>query len=323
MSADVHRHRALRRHRRAVHVPGSPGRAGRRPAGDPPARRARRPPPAGSPSWRRSRAAGHHAVAFTQRGYSPGARIDDVAAFTMDKLAGDVLGVADALGIDTLRRGRPRRRRRRGVDPRAASTPTASTTVAIASVPHPAAFADAYRASKDERRRRPARPVRLHAPDRQPAPRADGGRCSCAGDGQVMRAMFAGLPEASVDEYVEVLGTPEGMRGVLDWYRAGALRRKPGSPQRHGRRLPGHRRSRRCTCGPTRTPPSGRPAPTPPSSTSPGPTGSSCSRASATGSPRPAAERFSEELLAHLAAHPAGSPAACRSAGSSGERPGA
>src|SRR3954463_5804619 len=44
--------------------------------------------------------AGHHAVAFTQRGYSPGARIDDVAAFTMDKLAGDVLGLADALGFD-------------------------------------------------------------------------------------------------------------------------------------------------------------------------------------------------------------------------------
>src|SRR4051795_9821397 len=45
-------------------------------------------------------AAGHHAVAFTQRGYSPGARIDDVAAFTMDNLTGDVLGVADELGFD-------------------------------------------------------------------------------------------------------------------------------------------------------------------------------------------------------------------------------
>ena len=39
--------------------------------------------------------------------------------------------------------------------------------------------------------------------------------------------------------------------------------------------------------------------------------------------PETAAERFNEELLAHLAAHPAGSPAACRSAGSSGQRPGA
>jgi pimeloyl-ACP methyl ester carboxylesterase len=41
--------------------------------------------------------AGYRAVAFTQRGYSPGARIDAVEAYTMDKLAGDVLGVADEL----------------------------------------------------------------------------------------------------------------------------------------------------------------------------------------------------------------------------------
>ncbi len=45
-------------------------------------------------------AAGRRAIAFTQRGYSPGARIDDVAAFTMDKLTGDVLGVADELGFE-------------------------------------------------------------------------------------------------------------------------------------------------------------------------------------------------------------------------------
>jgi pimeloyl-ACP methyl ester carboxylesterase len=41
-----------------------------------------------------------------------------------------------------------------------------------------------------------------------------------------MRMMFAGLPAAHVDEYVEVLGSPEAMRGVLDWYRAGSLPRE-------------------------------------------------------------------------------------------------
>ena len=44
--------------------------------------------------------AGHHAVAFDQRGYSPGARSDDITEFTMDKLVGDVLGIADVLGFD-------------------------------------------------------------------------------------------------------------------------------------------------------------------------------------------------------------------------------
>ena len=86
-------------------------------------------------------------MAFTQRGYSPGARIDDVAAFTMDKLAGDVLGVADALGFDTF-----------DVVGHDAGAGVAWTlggyhadrveTLTIASVPHPAAFADAYRSSK-------------------------------------------------------------------------------------------------------------------------------------------------------------------------------
>ena len=52
-------------------------------------------PPAPRPA-----AAGHRAIAFTQRGYSPGARFDDVEAYTLDKLVGDVLDVADTLGFD-------------------------------------------------------------------------------------------------------------------------------------------------------------------------------------------------------------------------------
>jgi pimeloyl-ACP methyl ester carboxylesterase len=93
-------------------------------------------------------AAGHHAVAFTQRGYSPGARVDDVAAFTMDKLASDVLGVADALGFDSF-----------DVVGHDAGAGVAWVlggyhadrveTLTIASVPHPAAFANAYRSKGD------------------------------------------------------------------------------------------------------------------------------------------------------------------------------
>ena len=41
-----------------------------------------------------------------------------------------------------------------------------------------------------------------------------------ANDHQLMRLLFAGLPEDSVQEYLEIVGTPEGMRGCLDWYRA-------------------------------------------------------------------------------------------------------
>lgn len=167
-------------------------------------------------------AAGYRGVAFTQRGYSPGARIDDVAAYTMDKLAGDVLGVADALGIgpfDVV-----------GHDAGAGVAWTLAayhadrvTTATILSVPHPAAFAGAYRSSKGD------------GDDSQHArsgymreivgrPRGEVEQLFLAQDGTLLRAMFAGLPEASVAEYLEVLGTPEAMRGVLDWYRAGALK---------------------------------------------------------------------------------------------------
>ena len=166
-------------------------------------------------------AAGYHAVAFTQRGYSPGARIDDVAAFTMDKLTGDVLGVADELGFGRFHVV--------GHDfgagvawSLAANHTDRVATVAIASVPHPAAFSAAYRsADKDDAGGQHARSGYIR--QIQTLPRGQMEQMFVAN----MRALYAGLPEASVDEYVETLGTVEAMTNVLDWYRAGALHREP------------------------------------------------------------------------------------------------
>jgi len=44
--------------------------------------------------------AGKRAVAFDQRGYSPGARLPEVSDYAIEALVGDVLAVADALGWD-------------------------------------------------------------------------------------------------------------------------------------------------------------------------------------------------------------------------------
>jgi pimeloyl-ACP methyl ester carboxylesterase len=174
-------------------------------------------------------AAGCRAVAFTQRGYSPDARIDDVAAFGMEKLAGDVLGVADALGFERF-----------DVVGHDAGAGVAWTlggfhahrvvTLNIASVPHPAAFADAYRASKhgdgvDDQHQRSGYMREINR-----LPRGEMEKLFLANGEQVLRALLAGLPEESVEEYVETVGTLEGMRGALDWYRAGALKREPGEP---------------------------------------------------------------------------------------------
>src|SRR3954469_15289780 len=45
-------------------------------------------------------AAGYRAVAPDQRGYSPGARPTEVEAYAVDHLVGDVVGIADALGVE-------------------------------------------------------------------------------------------------------------------------------------------------------------------------------------------------------------------------------
>src|SRR5207244_639881 len=55
-------------------------------------------------SWRNQlvalAVAGYRAVAPDQRGYSPGARPADVGEYRVERLVGDVLGFADALGVE-------------------------------------------------------------------------------------------------------------------------------------------------------------------------------------------------------------------------------
>lgn len=245
-------------------------------------------------------AAGHRAVAFTQRGYSPGARIDDVSAFTLDKLAADAIGVADVLGFDRF-----------DVVGHDAGAGVAWAlggfhaervrTLTIASVPHPAAFADAYRTSKDggggDQHARSG-----YMRDIVRRPRGEMEEMFLANDRQVMRMLFYGLPEASVAEYLEIVGTPEGMRGCLDWYRAGALPREPGAPNGLSSDFPD-------IAVPTLFVWSDQ-------DPAIGPAGAHATADHVTGPyrfvalegighwiPETAAQRFNEELLAHLAAH--------------------
>jgi pimeloyl-ACP methyl ester carboxylesterase len=245
-------------------------------------------------------AAGRRAVAFTQRGYSPGARVDDVGAFTLDALARDVLGVADVLGFDRF-----------DVVGHDAGAGVAWAlggyhadrvkTLTIASVPHPAAFADAYRSSKDgSAGDQHARSGYMRDIVRRP--RGEMEQLFLANDRQVMRALFHGLPESSVEEYLEIVGTPEGMRGCLDWYRAGSLPRAPGAPNGLSTEFP-------AITVPTLFVWSDQ-------DPALGPAGAHKTADHVTGPyrfvvledighwiPETAAERFNEELLAHLAAH--------------------
>jgi pimeloyl-ACP methyl ester carboxylesterase len=60
--------------------------------------------PATSAMWlpvmEAARARGYRVVAYDQRGYSPGARPDGIAAYTIDHPAADVLAIADAVGFE-------------------------------------------------------------------------------------------------------------------------------------------------------------------------------------------------------------------------------
>lgn len=176
--------------------------------------------PQTSLEWRHQLAAlagaGHRAVAFDQRGYSPGARPEEVADYDVACLAGDVVAVADALGaarVDLV-----------GHDwgavvawAVAALHPDRVRTLAAVSVPHPTAFAAALRDDPDQQRRSAYLAV-FRRPGLAEEALADGGAAG-------LRALFTatGLPPDAgdaVDEYVSVLLRPGALTAALNWYRA-------------------------------------------------------------------------------------------------------
>jgi len=173
--------------------------------------------------------AGYHAVAFDQRGYSPGARSEDIAEFTMDKLVGDVLAIADALGFDrfdvvghdmgagvawTL----------------AAFYPQRVSTVTALSVPNLNAYYDAYHGTiPNHGDGEDQFTLSAYARDFQAAPRGLPEQMMVANDCEQLRGFLAGLPDDHIAEYVDALGSVEAMRGVLDVYRNNDLIAEPGS----------------------------------------------------------------------------------------------
>lgn len=182
--------------------------------------------------------AGYHAVAFTQRGYSPNARIDDIGEFTMDKLVGDVLGVADALGFDRFDLA--------GHDMGAlvawylaTDHPERIRSLTVLSVPHPNAYLDAYHRRISEPGPGDDQFVRAsYARDIRALPRGEVEKAFLADGGEQLRTLFHGLPADHVAEYVEMLGTVEAMRGVFDFYRAMTLFGDSADPDAAPDRLP-------------------------------------------------------------------------------------
>jgi len=171
--------------------------------------------------------AGLRAIAIDQRGYSPDARPEGVEAYALDALAGDVLGVADAVQRDSFHLV--------GHDWGAAVAWVVAgqnadrvKTVTALSTPHIGAFMEALNDPFSEQTRRSAYFALFSSKGAE--------RTFLANDCRLFRGLFkgSGLTEAEVQVYVDALGTPEAMRAALNWYRAMMLDRTAKSP-----RLPG------------------------------------------------------------------------------------
>jgi pimeloyl-ACP methyl ester carboxylesterase len=156
--------------------------------------------------------AGHHAVAFDQRGYCAGVRPAEVADYRMAELVADVLRVADALGwaeFDLI-----------GHDWGAAVAwaladrqPDRVRTLAAVSVPHPQSFNEALHGDEDQQRR-----SAYLGMFQQPGVAE---QFLLGDDAAGLRRMLQQAVEpAKLERYVARLSEPGAVTAALNWYRA-------------------------------------------------------------------------------------------------------
>lgn len=158
-------------------------------------------------------AAGYRAVAPDQRGYSPGARPSEVAAYGMTHLVGDVVGMATSLGRQRFHL--------LGHDwggavawATATFQPQRVVTLTVLSTPHYLALAQSYADPESEQAQRSA-----YFDDFA----AEGAEARfLAEDMALLRGILAGtgVPDVDLEVYLQRLGTPEAMRATLNWYSA-------------------------------------------------------------------------------------------------------
>jgi pimeloyl-ACP methyl ester carboxylesterase len=160
-------------------------------------------------------AAGFHAIAPDQRGYSRGARPPNVEAYATDLLTSDALGLADALGHQRFHLV--------GHDWGgqlswliAASKPERLLSLSVLSRPHPAAFARAM--SEDPRQ---ATRSGHHRAFRE----ADAVKRMREANLSPLRDALGrqGVPTSDVDVYCNALTDDGAIEGAMNWYRATGL----------------------------------------------------------------------------------------------------
>ncbi|MBW3651542.1 MAG: alpha/beta hydrolase [Actinobacteria bacterium] len=164
--------------------------------------------------------AGYRAVAFDQRGYSPGARPEDVERYGVAHLVSDVVAVADDIGgheFDLVGHDWG------GVVAWHVAGQYASRvrTLTVVSTPHPEAFRRAVSGEigGDQAQRSWYMGFFQQPEVPEQALLADGG--------SGLRGLFAGVPDDAVDDYVRELSQPGALTAALNYYRAVPLAPPP------------------------------------------------------------------------------------------------
>jgi pimeloyl-ACP methyl ester carboxylesterase len=161
--------------------------------------------------------AGLRTYAPDQLGYSPGARPDEVAAYSTPSLAqvtADLMTALDVPRADVV-----------GHDwganvawALAGWHPDRVRSLTAVSVPHPAAYTVAYRTDPEQKER--SAYIRLFW---QPGKAEE---VLLADDGRRLRRMLSGgegesgIPAEAMEQYVSVLSAPGALTAALNWYRA-------------------------------------------------------------------------------------------------------
>ncbi|HSR52376.1 MAG TPA: alpha/beta fold hydrolase [Acidobacteriota bacterium] len=157
--------------------------------------------------------AGYRAVAPDQRGYSPGARPSEVAAYAMSQVVSDAVAMADKLGRQQFHLV--------GHDwggavawVTATRFPDRVTSLTVLSTPHFAALQSALAQPGSEQAKRSSYFEVFGAEGAEDRFLAD--------DAAYLRSVFqsGGLTPQEIQVYVDALGTPEAMRAALNWYSA-------------------------------------------------------------------------------------------------------
>jgi pimeloyl-ACP methyl ester carboxylesterase len=154
---------------------------------------------------------GLRTVRLDQRGYSPGARPADTAAYRMAECVADALAVLDALGVAAAHV--------LGHDWGAvvgwhlsARHPDRVRSLTAVSVPHPAALSTTVATDLDQRQRLSYTNL-YRQPDKAE-------RVLLADDGRRLRSMLSGVPPDRIERYVRQLLAPGALTAALQWYRA-------------------------------------------------------------------------------------------------------